>query len=218
MVTANAVNEAAGNRRSCLRNRPPYNATGQTEALKGTLPGDGLTVALIPGRTALLSLYKARGKESVCPAHRNQREPMALTELIYVSSMAGALEHELGAILESAVRHNQRNGITGMLLYYRGGFMQVLEGGEVEVQDTYARICSDKRHRDLFTLSLSEIPFRHFANWSMGYKYIDASVVAKFPKHAPFFNFRVEADRIKGVPGLGLEMLTMFSNGMKLDV
>jgi hypothetical protein len=53
---------------------------------------------------------------------------MALSELIYVSTVVGESEHELGAILESSVRHNQLNGITGMLLYYRGGFMQVLEG------------------------------------------------------------------------------------------
>jgi hypothetical protein len=140
---------------------------------------------------------------------------MALTELIYVSSMAGESEHELGAILESSVRHNQLNGITGMLLYYRGGFMQVLEGDEVNVLETYGRICADKRHSDVLTLSHSAVPFRHFENWGMGYKYVDASVVAKFPKYAPFFNFRVEADKIKGIPGLGLEMLTMFANGMK---
>ena len=57
-----------------------------------------------------------------------QQETMALTELIYVSNLVGESEHELGAILESSVRHNQLNGITGMLLYYRGGLMQVLEG------------------------------------------------------------------------------------------
>jgi hypothetical protein len=50
----------------------------------------------------------------------------------------------------------------------------------------------------------------------MGYKYVDASAVANFPKYDQFFNFRAEADKIKGFPGLALEMLTMFANGMKL--
>jgi hypothetical protein len=140
---------------------------------------------------------------------------MALNELIYVSTMTGVSEHELGAILESSIRHNQLNGITGMLLYYRGGFMQVLEGDETNVLETFGRICADKRHHDVLTLSLAETPFRHFENWSMGYKYVDASAVANFPKYAPFFNFRAEADKIRGFPGLGLEMLTMFANGMK---
>jgi hypothetical protein len=144
-----------------------------------------------------------------------QQETMALNELIYVSTMAGVSEHDLGAILESSIRHNQLNGITGMLLYYRGGFMQVLEGDEANVLETFGRICADKRHHDVLTLSLAETPFRHFENWSMGYKYVDASAVAKFPKYAPFFNFRDEGDKIKSFPGLGLEMLTMFANGMK---
>ena len=140
---------------------------------------------------------------------------MALTELIYVSNLVGESEHELGAILESSVRHNQLNGITGMLLYYRGGLMQVLEGEDLQVQETYGRICADTRHRDILTLSSSEIPGRHFENWSMGYKYVDPTAVEKFPKYAPFFNFRTDADKIKGAPGLALEMLTMFANGMK---
>jgi hypothetical protein len=143
------------------------------------------------------------------------KETMALNELIYVSTMTWESDLDLGAILESSVRHNQHNGITGMLLYYRGGFMQVLEGDEANVLDTFGRICADKRHHDILTLSLAETPFRHFENWSMGYKYVDASAVAKFPKYAPFFNFRTDADKIKGIPGLALEMLTMFANGMK---
>jgi len=140
---------------------------------------------------------------------------MALTELIYMSTLVGDSEQELGAILESSVRHNQLNGITGMLLFYRGGFLQVLEGEALQVQETYSRICGDKRHCDILTLSSSEIPRRHFENWSMGYKYVDPSVIATFPKYAPFFNFRTDTDKIKCAPGLALEMLTMFANGMK---
>jgi hypothetical protein len=140
---------------------------------------------------------------------------MALTELIYVSTLVGESEQELGAILESSVRHNQLNGLTGMLLYYRGAFMQVLEGEDLQVQETYGRICEDKRHHHILTLSFGEMPRRHFENWSMGYKYVDPTAIEKFPKYAPFFNFRTDADKIKGVPGLALEMLTMFANGMK---
>jgi hypothetical protein len=86
---------------------------------------------------------------------------MALTELIYVSTWVGESEHELGAILDSSVRHDQLNGITGMLLYYRGGLMQVLEGEDLQVQETYGRICADKRHHHILTLSSSEIMLKH---------------------------------------------------------
>ena len=143
---------------------------------------------------------------------------MPVTQLIYVSTLVGNAEHELVSILESSVRHNLHNGITGMLLYYRGGLMQVLEGGDAQVRETYTRICADKRHCDIIALTDTEEPIRHFEIWSMGYKYIDASTAGMFPMHAPLFNFRTQADQIKGVPGLALEILTMFGNHMKLDV
>jgi hypothetical protein len=142
---------------------------------------------------------------------------MPVTQLIYMSTMRGETERELPSILELSVRHNLQNGISGMLLYYRGGFMQVLEGGEAQVHETFARICADPRHHHIITLTDAEVPMRHFENWSMGYKFIDASTVAMFPHFAPLFNFRTQADQIKGLPGLAMDMLKMFSNDMKLE-
>jgi hypothetical protein len=140
---------------------------------------------------------------------------MPVTQLIYMSTMLGKTERELPSILESSVRYNLQNGITGMLLYYRGGFMQVLEGGATQVHETYAHICADPRHHNIIPLTDTEEPIRHFENWSMGYKYVDANTVAMFPRFAPLFNFRTQADQIKGIPGLAMDMLKMFSNDMK---
>ena len=52
---------------------------------------------------------------------------MRIRQLIYVSDLVGDTA-QLGAILKSAMRHNQADGITGMLLYSGGNFLQVLEG------------------------------------------------------------------------------------------
>jgi hypothetical protein len=139
---------------------------------------------------------------------------MAYTELIYVSTMIGETEQELKAILESSVKHNKSNGITGMLLYYRGGFMQVLEGGHSEVMETYARICNDKRHHHVTNLTTTEVEHRNFEKWSMGYKQIGAIEIAKFPQYAPIFDFSKQANAIKAIPGLALEMLMLFGNDM----
>jgi hypothetical protein len=141
---------------------------------------------------------------------------MAYTELIYVSTLLGDSEQELKAILASSVKHNSLNGITGMLLYYRGGFMQVLEGDESVVMETYARICNDKRHHHITTLTITEVQQRHFDKWTMGYKHIDANEIAKFPQYAPIFDFNRQASAIKATPGLALEMLLLFSHDMSL--
>jgi hypothetical protein len=55
--------------------------------------------------------------------------------LVYSSSArSGMTEDELKLILESAKVRNARRGVTGMLLFRDGVFLQLLEGEEVDVR------------------------------------------------------------------------------------
>jgi hypothetical protein len=138
---------------------------------------------------------------------------MALVQLIYVSGLVGEDTTSLGAIVESAVRHNNANGITGMLLYYSGSFLQVLEGEAANVHATYARICADPRHQNVTLLNEDAIQERDFLRWSMGYKQLRAEDLAQFPECTAHFNFGLLPQAIQGSPGLALEMLHLFSKG-----
>lgn len=72
---------------------------------------------------------------------------MGLLQLIYISAATGALsDQELDSILASSVRHNAENGVTGLLIYAEGNFMQVLEGDPRALDETYTRIARDSRH------------------------------------------------------------------------
>jgi hypothetical protein len=139
---------------------------------------------------------------------------MDLIHLIYVSDLVERRESELGAILASAVRHNAEDGITGMLLYAEGNFLQVLEGDRAQVLATYARICKDPRHANVIHLVEEQVSHRHFANWSMGYKQLRAQDVEKFPRHAPYFRLGFKAQDFQVAPGAALDMLQFFSKGM----
>ncbi|MEI6804565.1 MAG: BLUF domain-containing protein [Burkholderiales bacterium] len=139
---------------------------------------------------------------------------MALIQLVYVSSMVGDDESQLGAILEDAVKYNDKNGITGMLLYTRGNFIQVLEGPPDSVHHTYARICLDPRHQAVTFLSEAQVEQRHFPAWSMGYKRLSPADLAAFPEYDNLFNFETQPKRVDGQASLALEMLTMFSDGL----
>lgn len=139
---------------------------------------------------------------------------MALTQLIYVSDLVDSKESELPSILESADRHNREDGITGMLLYSGGNFLQVLEGEKSRVHTTYERICADPRHRNITLLTQEEVPERQFANWSMGYRQLGAQDIARFPKHAPYFQFGFKASDFQAKPGAARELLEMFGKGM----
>jgi hypothetical protein len=136
---------------------------------------------------------------------------VTLTQLIYVSSLVDGDESALAAILESSVRHNQQNGVTGMLLYAEGSFIQVLEGEDMAVKATYDRICQDRRHAQVTFLQEDVVTERHFPQWSMGFKRLRTQDIQYFPQYAPYFRYGFGAKAFDAVPGDALDMLTLFS-------
>jgi len=139
---------------------------------------------------------------------------MSLVQLIYVSDLVNGDESQMAAIVSSSVRHNPENGITGMLLYSQGNFLQVLEGEQAAVDATYARICQDPRHHNTVMLAQEPVKERHFAQWSMGFRRLSPEHAASLPQYAPFFQFGFDAQAIQAKPGVALEMLQLFSQGM----
>jgi hypothetical protein len=95
---------------------------------------------------------------------------MPFTQLIYCSrpNLAdGGHRHELASILDAAMRLNNRNGITGCLGHSPNWFIQVIEGPEAAVGETYSRIGLDTRHSGVRTLLTRAIRNRSFPEWSM---------------------------------------------------
>lgn len=97
-----------------------------------------------------------------------------MKQILYVSGATPPLsDADIESILEASRRNNERAGITGMLLWADGPFLQILEG-EAEVLDlTLTRIRHDPRHRNIMVLVEQEASQRSFPNWSMGFKHLD---------------------------------------------
>ncbi len=92
-----------------------------------------------------------------------------LVRLMYASRAAESVDQdELLAILRQSKGANASLGITGVLCFSGGIFLQALEGGRMQVNTLYNRIAADKRHRDVVLLTYEEIGERRFAGWSMG--------------------------------------------------
>jgi hypothetical protein len=88
---------------------------------------------------------------------------------MYASRAVNAVDqNELVAILRKSKANNPEHGITGVLCYSEGIFLQVLEGGRSEVNRLYNRIAADPRHADVELMHYEEISERRFAGWSMG--------------------------------------------------
>ena len=92
-----------------------------------------------------------------------------LVRLLYVSR---ALDPESGSatqsILDSARKYNAANGITGILCYGGGLYLQAVVGGRTQVNELYGYIVRDKRHQDVVLLDYQEITERRFGGWTMG--------------------------------------------------
>ena len=92
-----------------------------------------------------------------------------LVRLMYASRAAESVRPEtLSAILKKSTQNNPGVGVTGVLCFSGGLFMQVLEGGRSAVNRLYNRIAADPLHTDVVLLSYDEISERRFAAWSMG--------------------------------------------------
>ena len=107
-----------------------------------------------------------------------------LVRLLYVSrAIAPENQEAVHAILASARQHNLQNGITGILCYGGGVFVQAIEGGRMPVSELYGHIQRDSRHKDVVLLHYEEIPERRFGGWTMGQvnmSRINASILLKY--------------------------------------
>ena len=92
-----------------------------------------------------------------------------LVRLIYASRACTPISQELvDAILATARRHNPGNGITGVLCHSEEIFVQALEGGREQVNQLYAQLLQDPRHKDVILLCYEEIGVRRYSSWTMG--------------------------------------------------
>ena len=92
-----------------------------------------------------------------------------LVRLMYASRAVPTVnQDELVAILRKSKANNLAIGVTGVLCFSEGIFLQALEGGRSAVNQLYNRIVSDPRHSHVELLCYEEIGERRFAGWSMG--------------------------------------------------
>lgn len=146
---------------------------------------------------------------SPCGSARNQ--VVKPYSLIYVSIANEAFrEEELLDILRVSRDKNLRNGITGMLLYKNRKFMQLLEGPEKAVCETYARIVRDPRHRDVTVLLQGETPERDYVDWSMGFQNLEDESVRDTPGYSPFLDADFSVFDFASDPSRAHQLLRIF--------
>lgn len=91
-----------------------------------------------------------------------------LVRLLYASRAVDPSAEAIDKILTQSRHYNPTCGITGILCYGGGIFLQAIEGGRMAVSDLYGHIQRDARHKDVVLLHYEEISERRFGGWTMG--------------------------------------------------
>jgi hypothetical protein len=91
-----------------------------------------------------------------------------LYSLVYVSTAVVVPSHEsLTSLTDQASARNVSLGVTGLLLYSGGNFMQCLEGSKESIDTLMMSINSDHRHFGVIVLLYEKISKREFVDWGM---------------------------------------------------
>ncbi|MBC7918635.1 MAG: BLUF domain-containing protein [Rhodoferax sp.] len=106
-----------------------------------------------------------------------------LVRLLYASRAVDTDPNAIDGILAQSRQYNPTCGITGILCYGGGIFLQAIEGGRMAVSDLYGHIQKDVRHKDVVLLHYEEISERRFGGWTMGQvnmSKINTSILLKY--------------------------------------
>lgn len=121
-----------------------------------------------------------------------------LVRLLYVSKAVDhQAENHTESILASSRDHNVSKGITGILCYGGGIFLQAIEGGRKQVNELYNQLVQDKRHQEVVLLHYEEIKQRRFSGWTMGQvnlAKLNASIVLKYSETPILDPYSVSGD------------------------
>lgn len=115
-------------------------------------------------------------------------------------------EEDLRSVLAKSRHNNSPLGITGLLLFYNGAFLQVLEGEEIAVRRLYLKIMKDPRHTSVITLFDKEIEHRDFADWSMGFRNLSS---AEWNQMAGYINVKDQHTLLQQLQAGSVEVITM---------
>jgi hypothetical protein len=138
--------------------------------------------------------------------------------VFYIAYVSAAVRRfsksELVELLEQSRQKNTRLGLTGMLLYKDGDFMQVLEGDEPVVREAMATIERDPRHTHFMPLIHGNIEERQFSEWSMGFRDLNSPEVRSASGYSAFLNTPLTDAEFVADPGKAHRLLLSFKSTM----
>lgn len=137
-------------------------------------------------------------------------------QIVYVSSATVRFTTpDLFDLLAKSRANNARAGVSGMLLFRDGNFMQALEGPEEAVRATYERIGRDPRHAGAMVLLRGPVEARQFSEWSMGFRDLAAPSARAAAGFSEFLNTPLTGAEFAADPSRAQRLLLSFKANMR---
>ena len=131
--------------------------------------------------------------------------------LVYLSTASFLFSNaQLLELLEASRANNESLGVSGMLLYKDGRFMQVLEGEEEVVKPLMSKIMNDARHRQVVILLMGPVVRREFPDWAMGFANLHSPDALATPGYSAFLETPLSRDQFAARPAAAKELLLLF--------
>jgi hypothetical protein len=137
---------------------------------------------------------------------------MPLYCLVYTSVSSQEMsDDDLKALLKKSREKNKKLNITGMLLHLDPFFIQILEGEEKVVLDSFNRIKEDSRHHKVSVIYKKQIKERAFSDWTMGFNKVSDEELESLDGCFDFWE-QSTPNSLAGASGEIERLLEMFKN------
>ncbi len=109
------------------------------------------------------SVWASRASSSAVHGAANAASLLPLSSLVYQSqAVAPMSEPDLQRLITTSQTRNRKEGVTGLLIYDQGRFVQWLEGPTAGLQRLWQSISGDPRHTGVSVLGEATVPVRFF--------------------------------------------------------
>lgn len=134
--------------------------------------------------------------------------------IVYYSNARHPFDNEaLCRLLEISRRNNGAVGVTGMLLFHDGNFIQALEGPRDEVLRMFERVKVDPSHGDILSVGPMTIEQRYFPDWTMGV--VAEPLLSPAGREATSDFLRCKADSTIDPSSIAWRLLEAFREGVR---
>ncbi|WP_203255877.1 BLUF domain-containing protein [Hyunsoonleella ulvae] len=132
-----------------------------------------------------------------------------LKTICYVSSCSITESIDsIKSIYNKAKANNLKHHISGILIFHKGNFLQILEGRAEQVDTTFNKIKNDTRHSNIIKVINTNIEERIFEDYNFGFTVVKTST--EFKELNEYLNWLKNADH-----QLANKLITMVENFIK---